>query len=144
MPTPTARTIDVATLDAILLTFYEAVSGAAGQQRDWDRFRTLFLPEGRLMPIVSFAGGKAGMRFLSTEDFIRRVEPIFATEDFWERESSRKTETFGRFAHVLSFYDSLRSPNGSPFERSANSIQLFNDGSRWWIVNVMWNTSRSE
>jgi hypothetical protein len=25
-----------------------------------------------------------------------------------------------------------------------NSIQLFNDGLRWWIVNVMWNTARAE
>lgn len=144
MPAPMAHPSDVATLDAILHTFYETVSGAAGQLRDWDRFRTLFLPGGRLMPIVSIASEKAGIRFLSTEDFIHRVDPIFAIEDFWERESSRQTETFGHFAHVLSFYDSLRSPNGPPFERSANSIQLFNDGHRWWIVNVMWNTSRTE
>jgi len=144
MSTPDARQSDVATLDAILHAFYETVSGPCGQPRDWDRFRSLLLPGARLMPIVSIPGEKAGIRFLSAEDFIRRVEPIFATEDFWERESSRQTETFGRFAHVLSFYDSLRSPTGVPFERSANSIQLLNDGVRWWIVNVMWNTSRTE
>jgi hypothetical protein len=144
MSTPLARPSDVATLDAILHAFYETVSGAMGQPRDWDRFRSLFLPDGRLMPIISLAGEKAGMRFLSTEDFIDRVEPIFAREDFWERETSRQTETSGHFAHVLSFYESLRSPDGPPFERSVNSIQLFNDGLRWWIVNVMWNTSRTE
>jgi hypothetical protein len=144
MSTPDARQSDVATLDAILHAFYETVSGPCGQRRDWDRFRSLILPGGRLMPIVSVPGERARIRFLSTEDFIRRVDPIFATEDFWERESSRKTETFGHFAHVLSFYDSLRSPSGPPFERSANSIQLLNDGLRWWIVNVMWNTSRTE
>lgn len=144
MSTPMARPSDVATLDSILHAFYETVSGAVGQPRDWDRFRSLFLPGGRLMPIVSIPGEKAGVRFLSTEDFIQRVEPIFAVEDFWERESSRQTETSGHFAHVLSFYDSLRRPDGAPFERSVNSIQLFNDGLRWWIVNVMWNTSRAE
>ena len=31
---PTANPSDVATLDAILHTFYETVSGAAGQPRD--------------------------------------------------------------------------------------------------------------
>lgn len=144
MPTPMVRPSDVATLDAILHAFYETVSGAVGQPRDWDRFRSLILPGGRLMPIVSMAEEKAGVRFLSTEDFIRRVEPIFAREDFWERETSRQTETAGHFAHVLSFYESLRSPSGPPFERSVNSIQLLNDGIRWWIVNVMWNTSRAE
>jgi hypothetical protein len=144
MPTPTVRQSDVVTLDAILHAFYETVSGAVGQPRDWDRFRSIILPGGRLMPVVSIAGEKAGVRFLSAEDFIHRVEPIFAVEDFWERETSRQTETVGHFAHVLSFYDSLRSPAGAPFEHGVNSIQLLNDGARWWIVNVMWNTSRAE
>jgi hypothetical protein len=144
MLTSTPRPSDVATLDAIVYALYESVSGPAGQPRDWDRLRSLFLPGGRLMPIVAIPGKKPTVRLLSTEDFIRRVEPIFATEDFWERESSRQTETFGHFAHVLSFYDSLRSPDGPPFEQSVNSIQLLNDGSRWWIVSLMWNTSRKE
>jgi len=145
MPTPTTpRPSDVATLDDILNALYETVSGAVGRPRDWDRFRSLFLPGGRLMPIVSIPGEKAGVRLLSTEDFIQRVEPIFAKEDFWERETSRKTETIGHFAHVLSFYESLRDPNGRPFEHSVNSVQLLNDGTRWWIVNLMWNTSRAE
>ena len=81
-PTSTVRQSDVATLDAILHAFYETVSGAVGQPRDWARFRSLILPGGRLMPVVSIAGEKAGVRFLSTEDFIQRVEPIFAVEDF--------------------------------------------------------------
>jgi hypothetical protein len=143
MSTPTPRPSDVATLDAILYAFYETVSGAVGQSRDWDRFRSLILPGGRLIPVISIPGEKAGVRFLSTEDFIHRVDPIFAVEDFWERETSRQTEAAGHFAHVLSFYESLRSPDGPPFERSVNSIQLLNDGLRWWIVNVMWNTSRA-
>ena len=95
------------------------------------------------MPVVSIAEGKAGVRLLSTEDFIQRVDPIFAREHFWERETSRQTETVGHFAHVLSFYESLRSPDGPPFEHGVNSIQLLNDGDRWWIVNVMWNTTRA-
>lgn len=144
MLTPMVRQSDVATLDAIVHALYETVSGPVGQPRDWDRFRSLFLPGGRLMPIVSTGGEQASVRLLSTEDFIQRVEPIFAREDFWERETSRQTETLGHFAHVLSFYESLRSPDGPPFERSVNSIQLLNDGLRWWIVNVMWNTSRAQ
>ncbi|HEY2912530.1 MAG TPA: hypothetical protein VGK21_04170, partial [Candidatus Angelobacter sp.] len=102
MPTPMVRQSDVATLDAILNALYETVSGSIGQPRDWDRFRSLFLSGGHLMPIVSIPGEKAGVRLLSTEDFIQRVEPIFAREDFWERETSRQTETIGHFAHVLS------------------------------------------
>jgi|HubBroStandDraft_1064217.scaffolds.fasta_scaffold389517_1 hypothetical protein len=143
MSSPIAHPSDVATLDSIVHALYAVISGPAGRQRDWDRFRSLFQAHGRLILIVSVPGEKARARFLSPEDFIRRVEPIFAAEDFWERESSRQTDTFGHVAHVLSSYESLRSPNDVPFERGTNSLQLFNDGSRWWIVSVMWNTSRT-
>ena len=132
---------DVNTLDAILKAMYEVISGPAGVARDWERFRNLYAPGARLMPVV--AGPPARARVLSPEDYIRRVEPIFAQEDFWERETGRETETFGRVAHVLSHYESLRDPEGEPFERGTNSVQLFHDGERWWIVSVMWNTSRA-
>jgi len=134
---------DVSTLDGILQAAYEVLSGPAGQLRDWERYRTLFADGARLMPVVAVAGEKPHVRQLTVEDYIRRVEPIFAVEDFWERETSRQSETFGRVAHVLSNYESLRDPNGPPFEHGANSMQLFHDDARWWIVSIMWNTSRS-
>ncbi len=142
MSNPIAPPSDVATLDSILHALYEVISGPAGHPRDWGRFRSLFLAGGRLIPIVSIPGEEPRVRLLSVEEYIQRVEPIFATEDFWERESSRQTETFGHVAHVLSSYESFRNPNGAPFHRGANSLQLFHDGSRWWIVAVMWNTER--
>ena len=134
---------DVSTLDGIVHALYEVLSGPAGQPRDWERYRTLFIEGARLIVVVAVTGEKPHARQLTVEDYIRRVEPIFAIEDFWERETSRQTETFGRVAHVLSSYESLRDPNGLPFERGANSMQLFYDDSRWWVVSVMWNTSRS-
>ena len=134
---------DVSTLDGILHALYETLSGPVGQPRDWERYRSLFMENARLMVVVAVAGEKPHVRQLTVEDYIRRVEPIFAVEDFWERETSRQTEIVGRIAHVLSAYESLRDPNGPPFERGANSMQLFYDDSRWWVVNIMWNTSRS-
>jgi hypothetical protein len=134
---------DVSTLDGILHALYEVLSGPAGQPRDWERYSSLFTENARLIVVVAVAGEKPHARQLTLEDYIRRVEPIFAVEDFWERETSRQTETLGRVAHVLSKYESLRDPNGPPFEHGANSMQLFYDDSRWWVVSIMWNTSRS-
>ena len=134
---------DVSTLDGLIRASYKVLSGPAGQRRDWQRYRTLFMDGARLIPVVAVSGEKPRARPLTLDDYIRRVEPIFAIEDFWESETSRQTETFGRVAHVLSAYESLRRPDGVPFERGANSMQLFYDDSRWWIVSVMWNTSRS-
>lgn len=134
---------EVATLDGILDASYGSISGAKGQKRDWETFRSLFVPGARLMPIVSVAGEAPLVRVLSPEDYIQRVELIFATEAFWERESSREVKQFGRVAHVLSHYEARRTVDGEPFEKGTNSIQLFWDDSRWWIVSILWNTSRN-
>ncbi len=134
---------DVETIDSILRTMYELLSGPAGAARDWARFRSLFIEGARLMPIVSEVG-KAVIRVLTVEEYIQRVEAIFEKENFWERETERKAEQIGNFAHVLSAYESLRSPEGPPFEHGVNSIQIFYDGKRWWVVSSMWNTSRDQ
>src|SRR4051794_31218846 len=144
MSNETMNQTDFSTLDGILRVSYGSISGPARQPRDWQTFRSLFAPGARLMPVVAIAGEPAHVRVLSPDDYIRRVEPIFAVEDFWERETSRHVAQFGRVAHVLSHYESLRSLDSPPFETGTNSIQLFWDNTRWWIVSIMWNTSRSE
>ena len=136
-----ANAADVGTIEAIVRASYEAISVRRGQARDWERFRSLYAPGARLMPVVS--GATPHVRVLSPEEYIQRVEPIFAAEDFWERETRREEKQFGRVAHVLSHYESLRDPGGEAFEHGTNSIQLFWDDRRWWIVSVMWNTPRS-
>jgi hypothetical protein len=38
----------------------------------------------------------------------------------------------------------MHEPGGEVFDRATNSMQLFFDGGRWWIVSVMWQTARKE
>jgi hypothetical protein len=132
---------DVGSIDAILRATYEVISGPQGRARDWQRFRALYHPNARLMPVVG--GEKPHVRVLTPEQYIERVEPIFAKESFYEREIGHEVATIGRVAHVLSHYESLHDPSGPPFETGTNSIQLFFDDERWWVVSVLWNTSRS-
>ena len=133
---------DVASIDAIINASYATISGRAGQQRDWDRQRALFLPGARLIPTAPAAGaneGKLAPQFLDVESYIARVEPYFGENGFYEREVARRTEQFGQIAHVWSTYESRhREDDPKPFMRGINSFQLFHDGSRWWIVNIYW------
>jgi hypothetical protein len=46
---PEAKPEDVKSPEAIVAALYDVISGPAGT-RDWDRFRSLFTPEGRLIP----------------------------------------------------------------------------------------------
>src|SRR6202034_4850851 len=46
---------DVDTVDHLMAALYDVISGPMGKQREWERFRSLFLPDGRLGRII--AGG---------------------------------------------------------------------------------------
>ncbi len=133
---------DVKSIAAIIRAVYEAISGSAGQPRDWKRFRSLFLPDGRLILAIRKRGEKPRARFLTVNDYVRRTDPLFEKEDFWESESGRRSRTIGNMAHVFSAFESRHARRGKPFARGVNSIQLFRDGRRWWIATVMWNTER--
>src|SRR5580698_564307 len=49
--TPTANPADVSSVDAIMAATYDVISVPAGKARDWDRFRSLFVPGARLMAV---------------------------------------------------------------------------------------------
>lgn len=134
-----ARAADVESVDGIVAALYDVISGAAGQPRDWDRMRSLFAPEGRLMAVGARPEGSYVLRGMSVEDYISRNSKAFATMGFFEREEARTTETFGQIVHVFSTYASRHAAgDAKPFQRGINSIQLYHDGKRWWIVNVLW------
>jgi hypothetical protein len=135
----TANPADVASMDAIIAAVYDVISGPAGKKRDWDRMRSLFIPGARLIPTGPRPTGGYGSRAFTVEDYVARTTPIFEKEGFFETERARRTENFGQIAHVFSTYESRHSPEeAKPFQRGVNSIQLMNDGKRWWIVTIFW------
>jgi hypothetical protein len=137
--TDQARAADVQNVDGIVAALYDVISGPAGKPRDWDRMRSLFAPEGRLMAAVARPEGNVMLRAMSVEDYIGRNSKAFATMGFFEREAARTSETFGQIVHVFSTYESRHAlEDAKPFQRGINSIQLYHDGKRWWIVNVLW------
>ena len=139
---------DVASIDAIVTAAYDVISGPAGKKRDWERERALFWPGARLIPTATVPGRNdvdLAPLMLDVEGYIERVEPIFAKSGFYEKEIARRVEQFGRIAHVWSTYESRHDPNdAAPFMRGINSIQLFNDGSRWWILSIYWQHESSQ
>lgn len=140
-----ARPQDVASVDAIITALYDVISGPAGQKRDWDRFRSLFAPGARLIPTGQRPDGTRGMRILSPDEYATTAAPGLERNGFFEREIGRRSEQFGGVVHVFSAYDSKRTATDSlPFARGINSIQLVNDGKRWWVMTVLWEAERPE
>jgi hypothetical protein len=140
---PPADSADVASVDAIVAALYDVISGGAGQPRDWNRMRSLFIPGGRLMPTGRRPDGSTGMHLLSVNDYIAMSGPALERVGFTEHEIARRTEQFGHIAHVFSSYEG-RMETEPTVIRGINSIQLMNDGSRWWIVSVFWEAERPD
>lgn len=137
-PAVSARPGDVDTVDHIVAAVYDVISGPPGQ-RDWDRFRSLYYPGARLIP--TRRDEKGAIAVLSTTDeYAARSQEFFSKEGFFENSVANRVETWDKIAHVWSTYESRHAKGEKPFARGINSFQLFHDGSRWWILNVYWES----
>ena len=125
--------------EAIIHASYALISGRAGEPRDWGRWRRLYAPSARLMPIEAAADGTRIPRVMTPDEYIASRSPFFADNDFHEWETAREEHRFGALAHVWSSYEAGRSPDGPIIRRGVNSIQLWNDGDRWWILSEAWD-----
>ncbi len=119
---PAADPADVATLDSTLATLYAVISGPAGA-RDWDRFRSLFIPEARLIPI-GMADDVSQANVLSVDGYVERADAYFSENGFFETEIFRVTETYGALTHAFSTYESRTAEDEEPFARGVNSFSF--------------------
>jgi hypothetical protein len=144
-PRAVADPKDVATEDAIVAALYASISGPACQRRDWDRFHSLFVPGARLIPTRIGPDRKATTVVYSPDEYINAVKQGMDENGFFEHEISRTGETFGAITEIFSTYESRRqASDAKPFARGINSIQLLNDGARWWVVTVYWQAERPD
>jgi hypothetical protein len=135
----------VQTLDQTLETLYSVISGPKGQKRDWELFKYLFTPDARLIPTRKDSEGILVTSPWTPEEYIQRAGTFLEQSGFFEKEIHRVTESFGPVTHAFSTYESYRNASDEePFARGINSIQLFNDGDRWWVVNIYWSAESEE
>ena len=139
---PEANPADVESIDAIMTAVYDVISGDAGEKRDWDRFRSLFIPEARLIPSGTNAQGQHGYRVWSPDEYVAQAGDFLEQDGFFEDEANRVVQRWADIAHVFSTYNSYHTSAdmeaGKHFQRGINSFQLMYDGTRWWVVSIMW------
>jgi len=131
---------DVATIDGIIGALYGAISGPQGEKRNWDRFRALFHPDARMLPIVRRADGIARAAIITPDEYIKRTGARLTDIGFVEKEIARRTEQFHHIAHVWSTYEATRAAKPDEvYVSGINSIQLMWDNKRWWILQIAWS-----
>jgi hypothetical protein len=138
---PAAKPEDVRSVDAIVKALYDVISGPKGQARDWARMRSLFLPDGRLIPSrADRETHRADAVVLTIDGYIERSSARMESEGFFERGVNNVTQQYGNIAHVWSTYESRHAATDvMPFARGINSFQLLKSGDRYYVVEVLWD-----
>lgn len=131
---------DVSTIDGIVKAFYETISGPKGQPRQWSRDKTLYMPDIRFVS-MSEQDGKIRAGVMSHQQFVNGNNEAFVKDGFYEREINRVVRRFGNIAHVFSTYE-YNNDDKSEKGRGVNSLELFWDGTRWWISAASWDDER--
>jgi hypothetical protein len=140
---------DVDTVDHLLASLYDVVSGPAGQ-RDWVRVRALFLPDGRVGWIVSQSAAtkdkparKGDAVFLTPDMFAQQNDPYFKTNGLFERSIAKRVEEFGNLVEVWSTKESRDAKDDAqPSSRGIDSFQIVHAQGRFWIASLLFDDER--
>ena len=130
---------DVSSIDGIINAYYEVVSGPAGERVDVMRDRHLHHPDAWVAIAGKDVAGDPFVNVMTLADYHGDNAP--RAENFYERETERVVSRSGNMAHVWSSYESALTEGGEPFTTGVNSITLFFDGERWWIMGWMFDAS---
>jgi hypothetical protein len=140
VPTIEARPEDVRSIDSIIRASYETISGPAGQPRQWGRDRTLYISNAYYVQTgVDPKTGKVVSHGMTYQEYADSAGPDLEKYGYFEREIGRTIRVFGHVASSMSAWEARTEANGKVIARGVNSIQLINDGKRWWITSINWD-----
>ena len=136
------RPEDVGSIDGMIKAWYDIVTVPKGSRPDWARDHSLYTPETRFLSVGQDKNGKLRGTIFDHVMYASGAGTGIEEKGFYESEIHRVTQRFGQTVHVMSTYESRRTKDGPVFARGVNSIELFNDGSRWWITYAQWDEER--
>jgi hypothetical protein len=130
----------VTTIDGIVNEVLSIISGEKGEERNWERFRQLFLRTAQFAVLFHKDDGTKNINTLTLEEFVRLVGQSYRNGGFLEHEISKTVDEYNGIAHVFQSYYA-KEPGME--EKRINSFQLIHDGKRWWIFSIMWTNDRN-
>jgi len=138
------RPADVSSIDGMIKAYYEVVSGPAEKDREWGRDATLYVPAIHFNIFSADKQGKTTVRSLSHQEFANESEAAMKGKAFYEYEIHRIEHRAGNVAHILCTAEQRFAPDGPVQGHSVDSLELYWDGARWWIVNAnIWEVEKN-
>jgi hypothetical protein len=135
---------EVATLDGIIKAYYDVVTVKKGEKISYER-DSLLHAVGAVAGMAQYdKDGKVALKIISLREFHLQSDSTLEADGFYEKEISRKVEQFGAVYHVWSTYETKKTKEGPVVERGINSIQLYYDGKRFWILSWFFDSETKE
>lgn len=135
----------VKSLESTIGTLYLVISGDKKEKRDWDLFTFLFKPDAKLITTGVDFENKTQAKYMTPKEYVKTSKGWMTKNGFHEKEINRIVKSYGNITHVFSTFEAYHSEDDKqPFMKGINSIQLMNDGNRWWILNLLWTNEDPE
>jgi len=144
VPVIAARPEDVSSIEAIVKTDYESVSGGIGVARQWARDFSLYDPFAR--SFVPSKGEKTGALVIwhpTQQEYADESDAQLVRDGFSEHEVAHKIYRYGNVATVFSSYEGTLASTGKLYSRGVNIYQLYYAGNRWWISSISWDAENN-
>jgi hypothetical protein len=135
---------NVSTLDGIMKAYYDVVTIEKGGKVSYERDSLIHWPGVNVGSAGLGKSGKPAFRYMNLKEYHRLSDPYLEKDGFSEKEISRKVESFGSIYHVWSTYESRNNPTGPIIERGINSVELYYDGTRFWILGWFFDGERKD
>ena len=140
----TAYGDEVSTLDGIIKAYYDVVTVKKGEKVSYSRDSLLHVPNALVGMAQKGKDGKVVLKLITLKQFHQNSDAYLEKDGFYEKEISRKVENFGAVYHVWSTYESRNVADGPIIERGINSIELYFDGTRFWILSWVFDNESKE
>jgi hypothetical protein len=135
----------VQSIDSIVPSIFEIVSGVKGEERNWELMKKVFHPQARLILNHQNSDGEPQIYFFNIEEYIDEFAASFKKMDLFEKEVHRVTNRFDNMAQVYSTYESFSfKEETKPQRRGMAGIQLYHDGERWWVLTMYWKNATED
>lgn len=131
-------------IEALLLPFYEAVSGPRGVGFRAELDAAIHHPRARLAR-TEYTGGEPALNIFTLDEHRADAEDVLKAMDFYEVETGHEIFVYGNIAHVASHYDAYGDAEGKTLlKRGVNLIQLARTAEGWRIYSVIWDDETNE
>jgi hypothetical protein len=134
---------NVSTLDGIMKAYYDVVTIKKGEKISYERDSLLHIAGALAGNVIVDKDNRMTLSYNTLKDWHKKSDPFVEKTGFYETEIGRKVEKFGGIYHVWSTYESRYEAAGKIIDRGINSIELYFDGSRFWIITWVFDSERT-